>query len=417
MLKKIATRPLNTVPIELRRGIICLFVFLGPLGALLNFHIFPKATRTYYFILFLFPFLYIDFKKTSFEKLVIFLPIFFYILLSSIYSEFCLPLLEDAYPFVRFALLLCHFLFLVGSVDYLKRHMNISLKEFIKLYLFGYFLTFFIGMFLYIGFFVGIFSLSVIEKINILTQYGWGFLRFNPGSYANEYSVTSSFVLCLLFLKSCYDETLTKKKIFFLAFLIFFSFVGMLLATTRTSLLSFSLSLCYLMIKNKKIRKKIYILFFCLVLFLLFLKSIGINFISFLIKSSWAALKLEGSVLTRLTSYRDGFLLYKTNPMFGKGFGGFPYFHNLYLQYLFELGIFGLFFLFIPLLSLFTKGKSKEPFDAFQKQICIIGFIHIFTFALTNHNLFHHLTWFIFLLCALKLKREPAKEEDLSFET
>lgn len=401
MLQKIASNPLKKVPIELRKAIIFAFIFLGPLGALLNFHVFPKATRTYYLILFLFPFFYLDFKKTTFEKILIFFPLVLYVFISSVYSEFTLTLIEDAFPMIRFCLLLLHFMFIVGAIDYLQRYKNISLSNLTSLYLWGYFLTFFFGMALYIGFFLNILSLSFIEKFNILTQYGWGFLRFNPGSYANEYSVTSSFVICLLFLKLCHEQ-INKKKIVFILFLIIFSFMGMLLATTRTSILAFVASLFYLTIKNKQIRKKIYYLCSFFLIALLFLKMIGLNFISFLIKGFSTALQLKGSVLTRIVSYWDGFQIYENSPILGNGFGSFPYFHNLYLQLLFELGILGAFFLLIPLCSLY---KKESEVDSFKKQIYMVGFIHIFTFALTNHNLFHHLTWFIFLIYSLK--KEP----------
>ena len=56
--------------------------------------------------------------------------------------------------------------------------------------------------------------------------------------------------------------------------------------------------------------------------------------------------------------------------------------------------------------AFFSRAKSQK--ERLYTQITLIGLLHIFLFALTNHNMLHHLTWMTFLFFNLSLFREKA---------
>ena len=112
---------------------------------------------------------------------------------------------------------------------------------------------------------------------------------------------------------------------------------------------------------------------------------------------------------------------YKT-PLFGSGFASLSNTHNVYLQLLFELGVIGstllltTLFLFVSnqmykLRALCFKRHMSEG-QIFSNRVIVIGCIHLFWFALSNHNINHHQTWFVFLLFFMNLfERVQNKKE------
>ncbi len=98
----------------------------------------------------------------------------------------------------------------------------------------------------------------------------------------------------------------------------------------------------------------------------------------------------------------------------GTGFASLTNLHNVYLQLFFELGIVGSLLLVGSLALATLEGYARykrAPRDPFLAKVRVVGLIHVLSFALSNHNLNHHLTWFVCFLClALAApKREVVK--------
>ena len=120
---------------------------------------------------------------------------------------------------------------------------------------------------------------------------------------------------------------------------------------------------------------------------------------------------MEGSAGIRLSYWIKGFKDLDQNIIFGNGFSANIYAHNIYLELLFELGILGALLLVLTVIYYLSENSysiRKLLLDREKEtttQIMLIGLIHAFLFALTNHNMHHHLTWFSFLLFNAYLKR------------
>lgn len=409
--------------ISLQETLIYLFVFLGPLGTILTPKIFPSSTRTYYFLLFFFPLFYLKINRKIINIIVACLPIFLYCLVSAIFCQFNSKMLDEfSFPLFRFILLSSHFFFILGAVNNNYIFSLSFCKKLINIYLFSFSIGLLWGWSLYIGYHLKMISFDFLSHFNILTQYAWEFLRFNPGSYANEYGIVSSFVNIILILKILYIKTLGKRFAFLLIFIL--SFSAMCLASTKASLISLILSLLYLLFKNPKILKTFFPISIFIFLLALIFNWINIPLFNFIFWGFKAIFFLSPTHISRLEAIQEGFQKFSIYPFWGTGFGSLPFLHNAYLQFLYELGIIGFSILFLVSFIFFTK-KALNKKILFQKlpdledpksfpigQIITIGFIHIITFALTNHNLFHHLSWLMFLLYSIhsKIKQsEPYK--------
>lgn len=389
--------------------LVYLFVFLGPLGTLLTPSCFPEAFRFYQFFLVLFPIFFLKLRVSQWKMTLAFLPFLFYCILSAFFTH-QRPFYEDAYPLFRSFLLLTQTLFMLGAA-----YCYTGEKErLIKLYLVGYFLSLVVGYLFFLGYYTHFFSLELIERFTIETQKEWGLLRFSPGTYPNEYGNISSFALSALLI------FFARKKRFLTLIMIIFTFIAFLLTTTRAAYLSFFVCLIYLSFQSKEIRRLM--IFFSLVglLILLMLKLYSIDFLQIFIGGIKAIDFSEGSVGMRVTAWVKGFLDLNEHFILGNGFGSDIYAHNIYLELLFELGLIGVMVLVVSLIcylssySIPLKSFWKER-KSFMGSITVIGLIHVFMFALTNHNLHHHLTFFSFLLFNLYLFSYGNEEEKASY--
>ena len=395
-------------PIPVQKTLIYLFVLLGPLGTLLTPCFFPNSTRTYYFFLLFFPLFFFKLSKKKIYLIVLFTPVLLYCLLSSFFSQQIIVSSENEFPLFRFCLLSFHLFFLIGCLNYLEKNSSDTLLEsIIRTYLISYFISLTWGFFLYTGFYFNIVSLKFLSRFNILTQFGWGVLRFNPGSYANEYGVVSSFVCSVLLLKTYIrtkNPTNQRKIISIFHFiLLFVSFIALILASTKTALITLFFSTVYMVYINKSLTK---IFTYCIsiisVLFLFF-TMFHLRAINFFVNGFPSIFHMTDTHQSRISALLDGSKAFSEHPFIGTGFASMPFLHNTYLQFFFELGIFGSSLLLLTLLFLLS-GKiqtfilPKKHFSSFSKQISMIALIHVMLFACTNHNLFHHLTWFSFLL-------------------
>lgn len=287
----------------------------------------------------------------------------------------------------------------------------------IELYLKSYFFTALIGILFFIGYYKKIFSIQFISLFQIQVQKGaGGLLRISPGSYPNEYGTVSSFSLSIIILFLFNYKKLYNKKFIFkndrdiIIYIMFclITLVVLFLTTTRSAYLTFIISLIYIIFSHKK---KIQALTY-ISLFFVFLYNLIQNFFYNIKKILLSGINeiFTQSVGTgaRINAWNDGYLSFKDHVIFGTGFNstGGTYIHNVYLQLLFELGIIGVFVLFCTFLLVkllnnkYATYIEKVNYSYFiiLTKIKNISIIHVLIFALTNHNLNHHLTWFCVLL-------------------
>lgn len=373
--------------------------------------------RTYYFCLLAFPLFYFPFHKSR-PKLALFsVPFFLYCFISALAVQFDGG---EELPTFRAFLLLSQFLFALGASSYL--HSYDEILRLVVLYVKSFFCSLLIGYVFYLGFYLDVISLSWIEHFSVLTQFGYGFLRFSPGSYPNEYGMVSSFALSILTWMLLEYKTQRIKDFFSKSFLILFyvlTFIALFLATTRTAYLSYLFVLSYMAWKKRRLVRVFMGASTCFLVVAALLRVASINMLEILVSGFKLDILTSGSLGDRFDLWTKAYETFFNNPIFGEGFSVYTNIHNLYLQLLFELGIAGVGVLVgVCSLFLFEKGyirllgrKTNEaPFEIrFLKTIAIAGIIQVLWFAGSNHNLNHHLTWLVaflwFSLALLNRKR------------
>lgn len=375
--------------------ILWLFVLLGPWGNLLTPSILPKSFRTYYLLLPLFPLFFRQTKQFVWQTGSFFLPFFIYSFFSILFVT-GLSLEREEHQFFRFWLLFSHVYFVIGlSSKIEKPEQLISL---VFGYLQSFFLVILIGYAFFSGYYLGWVSLDLLDRCSVLLQFGYGMLRFSPGSYPNEFGTLSSFVLCLLLLTA--KENLGSKwfrrsrPIW-----VFLTLGALILSTTRAAYLCFLL--CFLRHFNSFAKRP---LFFSLAitssLLWLFSKASFLSILSL----GFGEHMHEGSLGERYSVWYEAFISFLQHPFLGEGFGAFPQLHNVYLALLFELGVLGALALLLSAVFFWlsevypSQYKSEDRTWEFLRRVRSIGLIHVFWFAASNHNLHHHLTWFVFFL-------------------
>ena len=400
--------------------LVFLFSFLGPLGNLLTPHFFPAAFRAYYFLLPLCFLFFFPLKEKSVRILSFFLPFFLYSFVSCVIVSQIGSTDEDQTLF-RFFLLLFQFLFVLGASFYLEKTQQVF--SLLKVYLKAYLLSQWIGLFFFTGYYLHLVPLSFIERFSVLTQFGFGVLRLSPGSYPNEYGVVSSFALSLLFLIFLKH----RLRLFSFSSFSFFLFctttaLALFLTTTRAAFLSCFTTLLYLFYSVKKEKEKghntlkltVYLSILALSISLITAQlRLGIFRV---IKAGFCQRIDQGSLGERYFTWIRSVEQAKDHPFWGTGFASLTNIHNVYLQLAFELGIIGCGVFLFSLLSSFLNPFLVFPpkivdqdFD-FLKKVRNIGLIHVLSFAMSNHNLNHHLTWFVLFICLSSLNLQNKEQ-------
>lgn len=386
------------------------FVALGPLGNLLTPSVFPAAFRFYYFILLAFPFFFTRFYEKQLKLLICCIPLLLYCIPSALSVEINKSS-EEPFPLFRFFLLFFHFLFVVGASSFVT---TIQEKyELITLYLKSFFISLGIGYIFYIGYYLNWISFPFIERFSVIGQFAYTFLRFSPGSYPNEYGTVASFVLSiltLLLLKPSDEIKLKKKSLIFFFALTFFALI---LTTTRAAYLSYFLSLLYLCWKTKRFFVPLCWSLILFLLILIFANYYEINLLElFLFAFNLADFK-TGSLGERWSQWTVAFENFQDHIVFGTGFASITNLHNVYLQILFELGLLGAVVLvstfFFRILYGPVRFLQQSPESLFST-IKILGLSHILWFAFSNHNLNHHLTWFVLFLFFIPVNKMKESE-------
>jgi O-antigen ligase len=395
------------------------FCFFGPLGNLIP--IFPQISSFRFFYLIasigIVYFIYnLKRNNNAICQIKYFIPIYIYMLISCmIYVSYHMDTLyKSENPIFRFILLSILFLFTVfsGNIIY-----NLSIKErlyIINVYIKGYLISLICGYIIFIGYYMGLISFDLIKKIEVLPQLGYGLLRFAPGSYANEYGIVSSFMLSIitiLILNKNIRTSLNYKilnKIFSLLIIYILIIIALFLTTTRTAYISYIVSLMYVLIYNYNIKRFLSNFFKIMLIFIVIFSIVQIyiyDIWNILITGYIGLFDKDASAYARISELESLKNYFLDNLILGTGFGSVSGMHNLYMQFLFELGLIGvciLIIIFMIIIYLVIYTKREKINNSFIKLISNIGLIHILWFALSNHNLNHHLTWFVILLCYMR---------------
>lgn len=421
------------------RMLINAFVFFGVIGNLIPFMSISKAFRFYYTLLPII-ILYFILKKNNriiLKYAITCLPLFLYFLASAVFAYFSDDILDmgtasstEQNPLIRLLLLYCLFLATVALASCADA-MDIKHKfDIILLYLRGFFITAIVGFIFFIGFYRGSISLGFISQFQVLVQFGaGGLLRMSPGSYPNEYGTVASFSLSILTLLFFNKQQLRKEGVMFVSrinviyYTIFWivSIIALFLSTTRSAYISYVVSFFYINFSQGKVKNILKsalcfsIIFVCVQLYVYDVSSIFVSAYNSIYTSN-------GSAAARWQAWMEGWKYFRQNLMFGMGFGKYSISHNTYLQLLFECGISGvaIFFLtFVLMRDMYSSKKNTIDDSAtilheiFLK-IRRIAVWHVLWFAMSNHNLNHHLTWFCVLLIFLsnyRLKSSSSQRE------
>lgn len=406
-----------TFRFEIRKVLMLLFAALGPLGNLLTPHFFPTSFRAYYFLLPFFPFFYLFIKEKLAKIAILFLPLLIYCFVSAFIVE-KFGSANEPHTVFRFFLFLCQFYFILGAASNIKTQDR--LLTVLKTYLFSYFISMAIGYLFFFGYYLHLVPLDLISRFSVLTQFGFGILRFSPGSYPNEYGVVSSFVLSILiliFLEKRTQEFGFSKKWFY--FLLSATFLALLLTTTRAAYLSFFISIFYITWKSGKFLKVFGYLSLFISVFFCLLLPVKIDMFHIL-TTGFTQRFDQGSLGERYYMWLDTMEKIEGRSFWGAGFASLSNLHNVYLQLFFELGFVGLILLFGALSLSFLESHLRYPRvqnrkDSFFPKIRIIGLINVLSFAASNHNLNHHLTWFVCFL-SFAMARHLSETQNQPYE-
>ena len=386
---------------DVKKSLLKAFVALGPLGNLLTPQLFSHSFRTYYLILLAFPLFYIPLQKRLLKIIVISAPLFIYCFFSVLFINVNE---QTDFPIFRYYLLYFQFLFVFGASTTLTDDKDgITI---LNLYTKFFFASIIIGYIMYLGFYLHFLPAQVLEYFSVLSQHGYGFLRFSPGSYPNEYGVVSSFVLSILTWSLMESTTkLFSKRILILFY--FLTFGALLLTTTRTAYISYFFTLCLMAWKQRCLIKTMTFVVGIFTTIATILYVCGISILNVFAVGFALENYDNGSLNERFVAWSKSFESFQNNPLWGGGFASAINIHNLYLQILFELGIGGIITIIGAFLfSFLEKGyirlnrpASQTSEQRFLRMIAISGIVHVLLFAMTNHNLNHHLTWMVIFLC------------------
>lgn len=389
--------------------LIELFCILGPLGNLIPIMPSIASFRFYYLILFIGVLYFLckhRFQLEFMRTIINFFPLILLMFISSsiVYIVFDNNEAAAENPMIRFGLLLFLFIFTIQSGYIVRRFTYVEKIKCIFLYLSGYYLSMVFGYIFFIGFYAGVLSIDFISQFEVLTQMGYGILRFSPGSYPNEYGIVSSYVLSLITLLIYEKPKMKIKTIYynniFLFIMYLLTIVALFLATTRAAYISYFITLLYLLSgRNSFIGNIKRGCVFAIVLSTLFLVVQNYVYDIFsIIEVGYNSIdNKDSSFYQRVIAWENWYKEFSHYWIFGVGFGRASDIHNTYLQLFFELGIVGALIVgtysVVGVFSLMNKFKKNE--DIFLKKICVIGLMHVLWFAMSNHNINHHLTWFV----------------------
>lgn len=411
----------------MRARLVSWFAFLGPLGNLIPIPGTPHSFRFYYFLLpvGVMVFLYRGVGQRYLHRIALLGPFFLYVTVSAgLYWLSGAEIGEEGNPVMRAMLFIMLALFTLLAADYLQSCDELGKVRLIRSFLNGYFYSLLIGYVFFVGYYGGLFGLEFLEKFHVLVQFGYGILRFSPGSYPNEYGIVSSFVLSLLTLLLIYRNKLDGLADAFAdlvtagRLIIFYvlTLVALFLTTTRAAYIAYILALLYIFLSHANLFKSIKFAFIFLFFFVLILVVAQqfYDIIGILMGSYEAIFDKQASAYERLVAWESAYANFLKHPILGTGFGSSDMIHNTYLQLFFGLGIGGVALLLISMamfmahagwFNLFFARRVATNDHAFLLgKAKVLAIIHIAWFAVSNHNLNHFLTWFGVLLVLISTR-------------
>ncbi len=396
--------------------------FTAPIGKALLPGL-PGESLRFFFLILPFSFFYFLRYKSTLPIFVVWLAYVINALASIVLHLDDLPpgLSINTFPVVRLAvhsLIVAFFLFaawhaLSKGTEQVWRWVRLSFQ--------GFLFVSVLGAILYIGVrFAGL-PRAKYEMFNVLTQDGYGFLRFNPGSYPNEFGTMASFFSVAALALILRRDTNIGKKLLWSVFVL--GFIGMALATTRAAYITFALGVIIAFVSldaGRALKGAFGATVLSVIVIMLLPDSLVSSSLNVLQTGYSAAVNGTASVADRYEKWDTGIAYLESSPLLGIGFE-FPGawgLHNTYLQFLVGLGGFGfgvavLIFLWASFLfrRRFLQFADRNVIDSNLLVVTVIAGMHASLFAASNHNQNHFLTWFaLFLFWAtgsLLLRRRP----------
>ncbi len=401
--------------------VICAIFFCAPLGVLIPIPGAPHSFRFYYLLLPV-SLLLAGLRGTSrhaVARLILLSPIVVYLIFSLLLIASrgsVVPTADDGdegNPVFRASLLLSLIGFYIVACDQIRRIGFQALATFTRLFFSGFAISLLAGYVFFIGYYVGVLSIDVLEPLHVLIQFGYGLLRFSPGSYPNEYGVICSYVvsiaaLCHACKLSGEDRRMmlgpvARSGTCFSLFTLL-SLGALFLATTRAAYVSFTLSVIYLLLFRLRGTGRLKFVFAIVAIGIAILTVTSLYFdaVSVFVDAYNAFFDEDSSAYERFYAWKDAFSLFDDYPILGTGFGSVDMIHNTYLQIFIGFGVIGTGCVVVSLMlvSFFEAARSSyiavpTKLIDFTNGLRSIGMIHIAWFAMSNHNLNHFLTWFV----------------------
>lgn len=355
----------------------------------------------------------LGYRRGTYFHWMIWLPFLFFFLavLPSFWNADIYRLLEaEKHTSIR---LVFNYLFLqmIAFVVYYAADSKEKVEKLLKFGLFSVSITLVFGYFQQIGFYFGFYNPHLYAGIHstFVDVYG-AFLRFSPGTFANEYGkilqTCGLLLVGLLFLDRSILKGFRRKVYTFLLIVIVFTLI---INLTRASWLVFAAgTLFILFIARVKLRTIISIaIVFGIILYILSFLSQLISEVNALSAVGERFSELSDvrsfSAGQRLTYWSIAWEAFLKHPFIGNGWGGYIATHNVPLQLLAETGFLGLltYYGLMGWISWLMYQGWKVAEDKFLKEVqfsILIAFIGCHIFDMTNHGIFHFVLWYLIAL-------------------
>lgn len=288
----------------------------------------------------------------------------------------------------------------IKSKDDLKLIINISFVS--------CFITLVFGFYQQIGYYCGWYDpIKYIGIHSTFADFYGPFLRFSPGTFANEYGkiLQTVSILLIVYLVLLRNEISVKVKVIYF-FLLIIIFIAFILNATRTSwFILFFLSLIVLFKTKIKLKTLFFILLFLVIvvggIFQFSIKLLNLDIFQ-IINQRFIELSdlFYYSTGTRIENWKYSLEEFQKHPFIGNGWGGFVETHSVPIQLLAETGLIGFFTFYGMVFFILKKGFSniKLSQDHYIKVTSIgvfLALIGCLIYDLVNHGIHHFVFWFL----------------------
>lgn len=276
----------------------------------------------------------------------------------------------------------------------------------------GFCCVFFLGLALYIGYISGKVSSDLYNRFTTLEQTAYGYSRFSPGTYPNEFGVICSFYALYAVLLS----QMKKRVVAYLLLSVVFM-AGVFLTSTRAAYITLVIGYAYIAFSIPGLMRRLVL---CLlpVLFapvvMMVLGAFSFDVIDVISRGYDSAANQTGSSNVRMEDWEAALDDLLDNFYFGVGFESPKAYslHNLPLQIAYGLGLLGTALLvFSFIIFAYINSKSTWAIRVFYssdgnflRTVRMVLLFHVMIFGLTNHNQAHFFTWMLFALCCIRIR-------------